>query len=97
MTTNLDPDAVAQAVAEIRRTERRTEWENAARAALGDCECFTANDLQALTGTRATTWRYWASVNEGPASFRLGKRRVWRRDVALDWLVEQEMAALAKQ
>jgi prophage regulatory protein len=92
---NLDPDAIAQAVAEHRRTELRTEWENAARTALGDCECLTANNLETLTGTKAPTWRYWASVNEGPASFKLGKRRVWRRDVALDWLVEQETAATA--
>jgi hypothetical protein len=51
-----------------------------------------ATQLQAMTGTKASTWRYWASIGQGPASFRLGKRRVWRRDVALEWLAKQETA-----
>ena len=51
-----------------------------------------AADLEALTGTKASTWRYWASIGEGPASFRLGKRRVWRRSVFEAWLREQETA-----
>ena len=50
----------------------------------------TAPELERLTGTRASTWRYWASVGQGPASFKLGRRPVWRRDVVLAWLEQQE-------
>jgi prophage regulatory protein len=49
-------------------------------------------DLEALTGTKASTWRYWASIGTGPASFKLGRRRVWRKSVVLAWLAEQEGA-----
>jgi len=55
-------------------------------------DIFDANYLEGKTGTKASTWRYWASIGEGPASFRLGKRRVWRREVVLAWLAEQETA-----
>lgn len=55
-----------------------------------DKEIFGARDLEALTGTKASTWRYWASVGEGPASFKLGRRRVWRRSIIEAWLADQE-------
>ena len=54
--------------------------------------------LEELTGTKASTWRYWeipgaANRPEGlPASFKLGRRRVWRRDAVLAWLAAQEAA-----
>jgi len=51
-----------------------------------------AKQLEAMTGTRASTWRYWASVGEGPASFKLGRRRVWKRSVVEKWLAQQEQA-----
>ena len=51
-----------------------------------------ALDLERLTGTKASTWRYWANIGEGPESFRLGRRRVWRRSVVEAWLAEQETA-----
>jgi prophage regulatory protein len=50
-------------------------------------------DLEALTGTTASTWRYWASIGEGPESFKLGRRRVWKKSIVLEWLVEQENRA----
>jgi hypothetical protein len=34
----------------------------------GDKELLGARDLEALTGTKASTWRYWAYIGEGPAS-----------------------------
>ena len=49
-----------------------------------------AKNLEELTGTKASTWRYWASIGRGPASFRHGRRRVWDKDVALAWLAEQQ-------
>ena len=54
---------------------------------------LSAVDLEALTGTRASTWRYWASINQGPPSMKLGKRRVWERSSAEKWLADQEAAA----
>ena len=57
-----------------------------------DRDFVSALDLEELTGTKASTWRYWASIGTGPASFRLGRRRVWRRSVVMKWLEEQETA-----
>jgi prophage regulatory protein len=55
-------------------------------------EYMTAADLEALTGTPESTWRYWAHMGQGPASFRLGRRRVWKKAVVLSWLESQENA-----
>ncbi|MEU0545033.1 DNA-binding protein [Nocardia sp. NPDC005978] len=50
-----------------------------------------ASDCEALTGIPAATWRWWAHVGRGPASFKLGaRRRVWRKSVVLAWIAEQE-------
>ena len=51
-------------------------------------------DLEALTGTKASTWRYWANIGRGPASFKLGRRRVWKKSTVLEWLAEQEAATV---
>lgn len=56
-------------------------------------EYLSALELEKWTGTKASTWRYWASIGQGPASFKLGKRRVWKRSVVLAWLTDQENAA----
>ena len=64
-------------------------------ANVGAAQYLDANDLEELTGTPASTWRYWAKVQKGPLSFRIGKRRVWRRAVVEAWLEEQENAARA--
>jgi len=58
-----------------------------------ECEFFSSTDLEKLTGTKASTWRYWASIGTGPASFRLGKRRVWRKSDVMAWIAEQQVAA----
>ncbi|WP_422742149.1 helix-turn-helix domain-containing protein [Mycobacterium sp. WMMD1722] len=47
-------------------------------------------DLEELTGTPASTWRYWAHIGQGPPSLKLGRRRVWRRAAVMQWLEEQE-------
>ncbi len=57
-----------------------------------DRELVGAVDLEKLTGTKASTWRYWASIGTGPASFKLGRRRVWRKSGVLAWLAQQEVA-----
>jgi prophage regulatory protein len=57
-------------------------------------DILDARDLERGTGTKASTWRYWAAIGEGPASFKLGRRRVWKRSSVLAWLAEQEAATV---
>jgi prophage regulatory protein len=57
-----------------------------------ETEYVDSKQLEKLTGTRASTWRYWASVGEGPSSFKLGRRRVWKRSTVEAWLAEQSRA-----
>ncbi|ORM37950.1 helix-turn-helix domain-containing protein [Williamsia sp. 1135] len=38
------------------------------------------------------TLRYWRNANEGPKSFRAGRRVVYRRSEVERWLSEQELA-----
>jgi prophage regulatory protein len=61
-----------------------------------DREFVSALDLEEMTGTKASTWRYWASIGQGPPSCKLGRRRVWKLSSALTWLAEQEAAATAR-
>lgn len=56
-------------------------------------EFMTAADLEALTGTPESTFRYWAHIGSGPPSFKLGRRRVWKRSAVLAWLESQEAAS----
>jgi len=51
---------------------------------------FSASELETLTGTKASTWRYWAYLGTGPESMKLGRRRVWKRAVIEEWLRQQE-------
>jgi prophage regulatory protein len=53
-------------------------------------EYMTASDLEDYTGTEASTWRYWAHVGAGPASFKIGRRRVWKKSTVMEWLAAQE-------
>jgi prophage regulatory protein len=61
-----------------------------------DPEYLDSLDLEELTGTKASTWRYWASLDppQGPPSFKLGRRRVWKKSGVLLWLAEQELATV---
>lgn len=63
-------------------------------AVSADKDIVDAFDLEGLTGTKASTWRYWAHIGSGPPSFRLGRRRVWRKSVALAWIADQEASAV---
>ena len=49
-----------------------------------------AKDCEELTGIPAATWRYWAHKGTGPESFKMGRRRVYRRSVIEAWIAEQE-------
>jgi predicted DNA-binding transcriptional regulator AlpA len=70
----------------------RAQAEEAARAALPTAGFLTAPQLEKLTGTPASTWRYWAHIGSGPPSFKLGRRRVWRLSTVMSWLEAQENA-----
>ncbi len=65
--------------------------EDSAKAAL-PTDFLDATDLETMTGTPAATWRYWYSIGQGPKSFKLGRRRVWRRSDVAAWLEQQEAA-----
>lgn len=56
----------------------------------GGREYLDSTELEAMTGTPASTWRWWAHTGQGPASFKLGRRRVWSRAVVMAWLEEQQ-------
>jgi predicted DNA-binding transcriptional regulator AlpA len=61
-----------------------------------DNEYLSAAQLEQITGTKASTFRYWASLDppQGPPSFKLGRRRVWKRATVLAWIADQERAAV---
>lgn len=53
-------------------------------------EFYTAAQLEMKTGITANTWLYYAWAGKGPASLKIGRRRVWRKAVVEQWLLEQE-------
>lgn len=55
-------------------------------------EYMTTVQVSQETGINAGTLRYWRSTNQGPASFSLGKRVVYRRSEVVRWIAEQEAA-----
>ena len=81
-------NAVASAIAEA----QRNELADAARGAIAQADYFGSLDLEQLTGIPASTWRYWASIGSGPASFKMGRRRVWKKTTVLAWIAEQQAA-----
>ena len=60
-------------------------------------EYLSGTELEALTGTKASTWRYWSAMDppQGPPSHKIGRRRVWKRSDVEAWLAEQESKATA--
>ncbi|MDC8982156.1 helix-turn-helix domain-containing protein [Mycobacterium marinum] len=45
-----------------------------------------------VLGIPEATLRYWRHCGQGPASFKLGRRLVYRREELDRWLAEQESA-----
>ncbi len=54
-----------------------------------ETEYLSSDELEARTGIPASTWRYWATLGEGPRSFKLGRRRKWLKADVDQWLAEQ--------
>lgn len=48
------------------------------------------NDLEAATGIPAATWRYYAYSSQGPAWFKAGRHRLYRKESVLSWISAQE-------
>jgi prophage regulatory protein len=87
--TDSCPD-IAAAVTEA----QSKQWEDSAHAVLGEVQTdfFSSTGLEQLTGIPASTWRYWAINDTGPRSFKIGRRRVWRRTDVLAWIAQQDAA-----
>jgi len=61
---------IANALVRLKQsTSIQQEW-----AATVESGYLDSNDLEGLTGTPASTWRYWAHIGTGPGSFKLGRR-----------------------
>ncbi|MDO3245846.1 helix-turn-helix domain-containing protein [Mycobacteroides abscessus subsp. abscessus] len=48
----------------------------------------------AITGLPPATLRYYRHMGTGPASFKLGRRVVYRRSEVERWVAEQEKATV---
>ncbi len=88
MDADTYPNAVASAIAET----QRNELADSARAALAHADYLGSLSLEQLTGIPASTWRYWAINGTGPRSFKLGRRRLWKKADVLAWIAEQQAA-----
>ncbi len=57
-----------------------------------DDELLTTAEVAAITRAPASTVRYWRHLGTGPASFRVGRRVVYRRGDVAQWLRDQQAA-----
>lgn len=55
-------------------------------------ELVTVGQVSMLTGIPVGTLRYWRHANQGPTSFSLGKRVLYRKSEVERWISEQEKA-----
>lgn len=58
----------------------------------GGDELLHVEQVSGETGINPGTLRYWRSTNQGPPSFTLGKRVVYRRSELEKWIAAQEKA-----
>lgn len=61
-------------------------------AALPDPIVFAPELSRMLGGIPLGTIRYWDVTGRGPRSFKIGRRRAWRRSEIDQWLANQEAA-----
>ena len=57
-------------------------------------ELLTTKQVSERYGIPAATLRYWRHVNQGPASFAIGKRVVYRCSEVEKWIAAQEAASI---
>jgi predicted DNA-binding transcriptional regulator AlpA len=50
------------------------------------------DEVSEITRTPVSTLRYWRHRGEGPKSFKLGRRVVYREDVVTSWIEERAEA-----
>lgn len=55
-------------------------------------EIISTIEVSQMTGLPKGTLRYFRSTNQGPASFTLGRRVVYRLSEVQRWIAEQEQA-----
>ena len=53
-------------------------------------EYLSTNQVSEETGIPMATLRYWRHADQGPASFSLGKKVVYRREEIDRWIDQQE-------
>ncbi len=53
---------------------------------------MTSRQVSDLIGVPVGTLRFWRHCDQGPASFTLGKKVVYRRSEIERWVSEQESA-----
>ncbi|MFH5231007.1 helix-turn-helix transcriptional regulator [Antrihabitans spumae] len=58
------------------------------------CELLTTREVEREFGIASGTLRYWRHNDQGPASFVLGKRVVYRRSEIERWIAAQEKATM---
>lgn len=59
---------------------------------MDDDEIIFSPEVTGLTGLPDGTLRYYRHAGIGPASFKLGRRVVYRRSEVKRWIAEQESA-----
>lgn len=55
-------------------------------------DIIDTKEVAILTGTPESTLRFWRHTNQGPTSFKIGRRVVYRREAVLNWIAQQESA-----
>lgn len=55
-------------------------------------ELLGTRAVSAMTAVSEATLRYWRHADQGPPSFRLGRRVVYRKAEVERWISEQEKA-----
>jgi len=55
-----------------------------------DHELLTITEVAELLRTPVATLRYWRHLGIGPASFRIGRRVMYRRSDVEDWINAQQ-------
>ncbi|MCT7291999.1 helix-turn-helix domain-containing protein [Rhodococcus sp. PAE-6] len=57
-------------------------------------EILLTSQVASMTRNPEATLRYWRHIGRGPASFKLGRRVVYRRSEVERWMAEQEAATI---